>query len=381
MDKIFVKIASYRDAELPRTIHSALSSAKHPERITFGICWQYDEETYLDLDSFIDYPNFTIQQTYYEQSKGCCWARHQSDLMYNGEKYTLQIDAHTRFADNWDQRFIEMLEKLDSDKPVLSTYPAPFEYRDGIEFRHTDRGMQKLVMKRMRRNLTTAFKTEPVEDSSQPEPSDFLAAGQIFTYGSFCEEVEYDPGLYFCGEEISLSARAFSKGYDFYCPNEDLLWHFYQHSMPVHSVDHQNNQHKAAVERLRILFTEDHSKLGKYGFGSTRSLAEFEDVTGLDFKAQLNRPPVKTHLKKTVHLNLSKIEERDDYDYWIFTLIDIDDQEIYRRDLLPDEIPSRDAPTIDLDIELPDEPVSYSLWPHSPKQGYFSRHVEDVQFS
>ena len=86
------------------------------------------------------------------------------------------------------------------------------------------------------------------------------------------------------------------------------------------------------------------------------------------------------HLKKTAHLNLSTIEEREDYDFWTFTLIDIDDQEIYRKDLSPDEIPSRETPTIDLDIELIDEPVSYAIRPHSAKHGYFRRHVENVHF-
>jgi len=380
VDRIFVKIASYRDAELPRTISSALGSAKYPERVTFGICWQYDEDTYLDLDSFIDHPNFRVHQTYYEQSKGCCWARHQCDLLYSGEKYTLQIDAHTRFDRDWDQRFIDMLESLDSDKPVLSTYPAPFEYIDGLEHRYSDRGVQNLVLSRMRKNLTTAFKTVQVKDHSRPFPSQFIAAGQIFTYGRFCEEVEYDPELYFSGEEISLSARAYTQGYDFYCPNEDLLWHLYQHSMPIHSVDHQENQDDAAIQRLHTLFIGDHTKLGKHGFGEMRSLADYEKFSGLDFLGRLNRKPVKMHLKKTAHLNLSTIEEREDYDFWTFTLIDIDDQEIYRKDLSPDEIPSRETPTIDLDIELIDEPVSYAIRPHSAKHGYFRRHVENVHF-
>ena len=131
MDRIFLKIASYRDVELPRTIRSALQKAKHPERITFGICWQYDERTYLDLDEYIEHPNVRVTQAYYEQSRGCCWARHQSDLLYDGEEYMLQIDAHTRFAQDWDARFITMLEAIDCEKPVLSTYPAPFEYLDG----------------------------------------------------------------------------------------------------------------------------------------------------------------------------------------------------------------------------------------------------------
>jgi len=273
-----------------------------------------------------------------------------------------------------------MLQSLECEKPVLSTYPAPFEYLDGVEHRYSDRGMQRLVMNRMRKDLTTTFKAEPVEDRSRPAPSDFLAAGQIFTYGRFCEEVEYDPELYYAGEEISLSARAYTHGYDFYCPHEDLLWHFYQHSMPVHSADHYDNQNDAAIARLHTLFIEDHSKLGKHGFGDIRSLADYEKVTGLDFKGSSNRKPVKTHFKETVKLNLTNIEERDDYDYWIFTIRDIDDQEIYRKDLQPSEIPSHKISTLDLDIELPDQPASYGIWPHTQKYGYFPRHYEDIRF-
>lgn len=289
MERIFVKIASYRDAELPKTINSALQSAKHSERVTFGICWQYDEETYLDLDPFVDLPNVRVHQTYYENSKGCCWARNQSDVLYDGEEYMLQIDAHTRFAQDWDERFITMLTSLDSAKPVLSTYPAPFEYVDGVENRLLDRGVQRLVLKKMFKNLTTVFETKQVSDHSSLAPSQFVAAGQIFAHGRFCEEVEYDPHLYYAGEEISLSARAYTHGYDFYCPNEDLLWHLYNHSMPVHSSDHQENQNEAAITRLQTLFLGDHKSLGKYGFGSVRSLAEYEKFSDLDFNAKFNR--------------------------------------------------------------------------------------------
>jgi glycosyltransferase involved in cell wall biosynthesis len=380
MDQIFVQIASYRDVELPRTINSALAAAKYPGRITFGICWQYDEASYLDLDPFVDDCRFRISQFYYEESEGCCWARNQSNLLYSGEKYTLQIDAHTRFACDWDERFINMLEGLDLDKPLLSTYPAPFDYLDGIERRYSDRGMQRLVMNRMHKNLTTVFSGEPVDDRSRPAPSPFLAAGQIFTIGRFCEEVEYDPQLYFSGEEISLSARAYTHGYDVYCPNEDLLWHLYQHSMPLHSADHRDNQNEVAIKRLNTLFLDDHTKLGKYGFGSQRSLAEYEQFANLDFAGRLNRKTQATHLKMTLPLNLTKIAERDDYDFWVFTLRNIDDEEIYRRDLTVSELPSRGSASIDLDVELEDRPVSYGLWPHTLKDGFLDRYFQDYGF-
>lgn len=286
MDRVFVKIASYRDKELPLTIKSAIAKAKYPERLTFGICWQYDELGYLDLDPYLDHPQFRVMQTHYQNSKGCCWARHQSDLLYEGEEYTLQIDAHTRFAQDWDQRFIEMLEGLDSNKPLLTTYPAPFEYLKGVEHLYTDRGMQKLVLKRLRKDLTTILKTEQVPDTSVPVASDFIAAGQIFTYGRFCEEVLYDSQLYFCGEEISLSARAYTHGYDFFCPNEDLLWHLYNHSMPVHSGDHKNTQHQMAISRLNTLLVGDSNELGRFGLGNVRTLQEYQSLANLDFSSK-----------------------------------------------------------------------------------------------
>lgn len=378
MDQIFIQIASYRDEELPLTIKSALSQAKYPERLTFGVCWQFDKKTYLDLDEFINDRRFRIAQTSYENSKGCCWARNQSNLLYQGEKYMLQIDAHMRFATDWDERFIRMLERTGSDKPILSTYPAPYQYINGSEHCSNNHGVQRLTLNRMRTDLTTIFKSEVVEDSSKLAQSKFLAAGQLFTLGRFCEEVEYDPELYYSGEEISLSARAFTHGYDVFCPNEDLLWHLYQHSMPVHSVDHVVNQHQSSMDRLHQLFIEDHAELGKYGFGKQRTLAEYEEFAGLDFQGSLTRLPEPCHFKQTVTLNMSGIEERDDYDLWIFTLRDINDKEIYRLDLTQSDIPDYHSPTIDIDAELSDQPVSYTVWPRTAAGNYLPARFHDL---
>ena len=378
MDTIFVQIASYRDTELPLTIRSAIDSAKHPERLRFGICWQYDEQTFLDLDEFINDSRFRISQFYYEQSKGCCWARNQTNLLYRDETFTLQIDAHTRFAQNWDERFIRALKSINSDKPLLSTYPAPFVYKDGAEFRHTNHGMQRLILNRMMSNLTTVFKGEVVDDRSKPVPSKFIGAGQIFTLGRFCREVEYDPGLYFSGEEISLSARAYTHGYDFYCPNEDLLWHFYQHSMPTHNNDHQKNQHGQALSRLHALFIDDHTKLGKYGLGDERSLSDFEEYAQINFVESMNRKPVKCHYDKSFDLDFSRIEQRDDYDYWVLALMDIDGNEIYRKDLSLDQLPTEKNSSHHFDVELDDEPISYMLWPHTKNDGFMPQVILDV---
>ena len=45
--RIFVSVASYRDAELVPTVLDALAKAQHPERLLIGICWQHGDDEYV----------------------------------------------------------------------------------------------------------------------------------------------------------------------------------------------------------------------------------------------------------------------------------------------------------------------------------------------
>ncbi len=356
-----MQLASYRDTELPLTIASALESARYPERVTFGICWQYDNLTLLDLDGFINDPRFRIDAVHYTESRGCCWARNRTNLMYGGEEYTLQIDAHTRFDPDWDERYIVMLESLGVHKPVLSTYPAPFEYIDGRESRYRDHGMQKLVLNRMRSDLTTVFKSVIVSDDSKPASSAYLGAGQIFAHGSFCRDVEYDPELYFAGEEINLSVRAYTWGYDFFCPNEDLIWHYYQHTMPLHSMDHQSNQHKQAVSRLRELLVGDPAVLGKYGLGPHRSRGQFELEAGINFRERLGREDEPCRFTRSLEVELPQNADVDDVTHFDFTLMNVDNRGLYRQQISAAEIGAKGKWGLQLDEYLEDVPVGYQI--------------------
>jgi hypothetical protein len=283
--RIFVQIASYRDRELPLTIEAALRSSARPEQLRFGICWQYDEESVQDLDPWLQDPRFRIDEVYYRHSKGCCWARNRINSLFDGEDFTLQIDAHTRFADDWDERLIGMLEAAPSPKPLLTTYPPSYlKEPDGTERVVTDVGVQVLKLEHLRPNLTARQKTEMAPDLSLPGKSPLLAAGLIFTGGQFCVEVPYDPDLYFAGEEIALAARAYTHGWDFFYPNENLVWHLYDHPHPKHWEDREARPYDEAEDaRLKTLLQGDSSVLGPYGLGTRRSLREFEEYAGLRF--------------------------------------------------------------------------------------------------
>ena len=65
----------------------------------------------------------------------------------------------------------------------------------------------------------------PEEQPDRPIPGAFIAGGFLFGPGSIVCEVPYDPDLYFHGEEVAMSARLWTSGFNIYAPNRLLLFH------------------------------------------------------------------------------------------------------------------------------------------------------------
>jgi hypothetical protein len=120
-NKIFIQIASYRDPQLIPTLKDCIAKAKKPENLVFCICWQHDEKD--DISEFKNDPRFKIIDVPYQDSKGACWARNTIQQQYDGEEYTLQLDSHHRFIENWDAELIKMIKQLKKKghkKPLLT---------------------------------------------------------------------------------------------------------------------------------------------------------------------------------------------------------------------------------------------------------------------
>ncbi len=129
--KIFVQIASYRDPQLIQTIEDMISKSKFPENLRIGICRQYHpDDKFDDLSVYENDERFRVVNVLYNESKGVCWARHQVQQLYQGEEYTLQIDSHMRFEQDWDVEMIDMIKELQKDgydKPLLTGYVSSFD--------------------------------------------------------------------------------------------------------------------------------------------------------------------------------------------------------------------------------------------------------------
>src|SRR5262245_61036388 len=123
--RIFVQIAAYRDPECQWTVHDLFQKAASPDRVTVGICWQYLPDK--DANCFVaPMPRTRQVRTIFVnalETGGVCWARNQTQSLWQGEEYTLVIDSHTRFVPGWDAQLIDELARCDSPKPFLSCDP------------------------------------------------------------------------------------------------------------------------------------------------------------------------------------------------------------------------------------------------------------------
>ena len=291
--RIFVQIASYRDPELIPTIKDCIAKAKYPENLNFCIAWQHGLEE--NLNEFITNPNFKILDIPYEESKGVCWARSLTQQHYNNEKYTLQIDSHHRFITNWDEELINMTNLLiqkGHSKPLITSYvPSYNPQTDPIGRVNIPWKMNfdKFIPEGAVFFLPAYMNN--FEQLTQPFPARFLSAHFFFTLGQFCKEVIYDPNYYFHGEEISLAVRAYTWGYDLFHPHKIVLWHEYTRNNRTKQWDDDKiwwKKNQACHLRNRKLFGMDNETqdidFGIYGFGSVRTLKDYECYAGINFK-------------------------------------------------------------------------------------------------
>lgn len=318
-NRIFIAIASYRDQELWQTLDSVITQADDASRLHIAICWQDDNELNHPIAAgwqprkvslILGFPVYQLEGSAarvdliavpYQQAKGVGFARSLCDQLYQHEQWFLQIDAHTLFAQHWDNYLIDLLITLtqNGEKPLISSYPPSYH--------HTAQGTIVFARQANRITLNTfnpeglPTLTSQAFSDGQLERGSFLAAGFIFTQGAFVTEVGNDPRIFFEGEEITLSLRAFSWGYDIYHLPHPILWHHYtRETSPKIWHDHSLSAQEAGevplawiqrelssqqhVKKLLGLPTPSRYKEGDKTLGPFRTRRQFEHQSGLNFQ-------------------------------------------------------------------------------------------------
>jgi hypothetical protein len=408
-NKIFIQIASYRDPQLLPTIRECISKSKYPENLVFSISWQHSKEDVWDnLDEFKNDERFKIIDIDYRESKGACWARNVLQQNYTNEKYTLQLDSHHRFIENWDEELINMFEGLVSKghkKPLLTSYISSFDPDNDPNGRVTI--PWKMNFDRFIPEGAVFFLPAGIDnykELNEPIPARFYSAHFAFTLGDFVKEVPHDPEYYFHGEEISIAVRAYTWGYDLFHPHKIIAWHEYTRKGRTKQWDDDkewSGRNKNSHLRNRKLFEMDDEKkdidFGIYDFGNVRTLEDYERYAGLSFKNRSvqrytldnnlapNPPLYGDEFKKSflqifkhcIDVHRSVLTEND-YDFWAVIFEDELGKTLHREDI--------NEEGVSVYLEKKDEflniwrtfntekkPYKWVFWPHSKSKGWMDK--------
>lgn len=419
--KIFIHLPAYREPELIPTIKSALENAKYPKRLVFGICRQFNPEDGFDnIDEYRKDKRFKIIDIPYEQAKGLPYARYQINTLLTDEEYICQLDSHHRFAQDWDVTLIEMHDQLKAKghkKPILAAYlPYYNPFNDPAE-RTMEPWQQTFACFYphgtifIRPGLLHGW-----ENMTEPPPSRFLSGHFCFADGHWAKTVLHDTDIFFSGEELNLTVRSYTHGYDMFHPHKLVVWHATMREersgklvwddQSKRGEDWWTQQDIARAKIRQLLQTEDNGfDLGECGLGTERTLRDYEKYAGIHFKRRSvqkytldnNYPPNPYYLDdqewensfmfsfyQLIQFSKSTFKH-DDYDFWICAFDDENGEPIWREDYQEHQIQGILKSPGDWYSEekffLTEKiPTRWVVWAHSKSQGWVERIEEQINY-
>eukprot|EP00904_Undaria_pinnatifida_P009580 jgi/Undpi1/5752/HiC_scaffold_2.g01026.m1 len=256
-DSVFVSVASYRDENCPTTLKEMYSKADHPEKLFIGLVQQncesncrtgvleggVVEDTEPDINCYEVFCGTELGSEYCQSGNvrnflvdeadalGPAVARYFASKLWQGETFFMQIDAHSLFETSWDTMLIDdILNTPSYPRSVLSHYPPDtkvvYQHQPGYRICGAEFAQSPVEYDIIRLGPGIAYdKGVP----SKPCYAPFVGAGFFFAHASFLADVPFDPYVpwVFMGEEILLSLRFWTWGYDIFSPTKNVLSHFY----------------------------------------------------------------------------------------------------------------------------------------------------------
>jgi hypothetical protein len=244
------------------------------------------------------------------------------------------------------------------------------------------------------------------EKLTEPVTSRFYSAHMAFTLGQFSVEVQHDPEFYFHGEEISIAVRAFTHGYDLFHPHKTVIWHEYTRKGRTKQWDDDKEwgkKNELSHKKNRQLFGMDGEEVtmdfSKYGFGTERTLKDYEIYSGLKFSNRAIQqyvldkkyPPnpqvyetdeewlasFASIFKHCIDIGFTQVPEKD-YEYWVVAFHDENDETIFRKDADINEINNmmRDPDgycKVWREFQTTHKPKYWVVWPYSQSKGWCDR--------
>ena len=299
--KILVHLPAYREPELIPTIKSALSNAEYPDRIVFGICRQYNPEDNFDnIDEYRNDSRFKVYDMLYTEAKGLPYARAIiNEKLLTDEDFVLQLDSHHRFDKNWDSTLIKWYYDLIDDgyNPLICGYLPLYDPFDDPNGRVTMPWLSEAAC--FYPHGTIFIRPNGIqnwEELTSPIPARFLSGHFCFGPNKWAKDIRHDPEIFFSGEELNLTIRSYTYGYDLFHPHRPIIWHATMRKERSGMLvwDDQNKsgnstwwkqQNIGRAKIRQLLRTEDNGfDLTGYDIGTVRTIRDYEKYAGINFK-------------------------------------------------------------------------------------------------
>lgn len=296
---ILIQIPSYKDKDILNTVYSAFQQADFPERVHFAICYQDDDMRTLHKLKSI--PNVKVDHIFPKDARGACYARWRCQQLIdwdNPEDFTLHTDSHMRFSKGWDTFIINKYMTYYEKDPmaIMSTYPPSSNKWLDKKFddpAYSDVGHAVAICARGFHKPTGHFikltpDTLSEDDCRINSRTVFVSGGYFFSAIDVDKHVLYDKHMLQLGDELPYSIRLFTYGYNVYVPDSICVYHEYTRSDAARPVMNRKD-HDAEFRRIDTLLQlcppEEYVDLGEFGLGTKRTLDEYTEYSGIDFKS------------------------------------------------------------------------------------------------
>jgi|LauGreDrversion4_2_1035121.scaffolds.fasta_scaffold101257_2 hypothetical protein len=263
---VYISIACLDiDQELIKTIKSAKDNSSNPENITISVALIGNKKffDYVKKETSM-YSKIILEYYDFDKNFGVGMSRWLAASKHTNEKYFLQVDAHTFFAQNWDTFLIKKIndvrKKIKKEKIILSALPGAYLYydKDGNKnFQYTgdtsypqyikDEFLMELekpieINKLYYNKIIPRFKdmsykyiSEKLDKNLYKEfkKNDFgplhkISAAFIFTDSFHFGNTFVEKDAYFWEEEITQSINLMDEGYTLVYAGKNIpVMHFY----------------------------------------------------------------------------------------------------------------------------------------------------------
>jgi hypothetical protein len=229
---IFISIACLDDREIEYTVNSIFNNAKNPQKVFVGIGLAANKKESLNLVKKITKKYLNVKYSYVKQKRngvetlGVGKGRMRAQMLYDNQDYFMQVDAHSHFEKNWDEKVLNLFKlavnEVGDDRVILTCIPPRFYYNKQNEpIRSEPETRYPRFVSGFFVGVVPMWQSVNSLDLSKKEIIPSPKANSAFMFGNskFAKNTGIVPSSIFYDEEILYSINLIDMGFALAFPN------------------------------------------------------------------------------------------------------------------------------------------------------------------